>query len=109
MTINQTELTAEELPDVAGEIIFCKLKNNVFTHGEHSSNGVLISQDECAAIPEGKSVGQVDHEEGEAHGDVSRDRLLYAHVLSILQVLMISVAWHKHTQAQNKAYRTRKI
>lgn len=63
---------------------------SVSTHSEHISDSVLFAQNESAAIPEGQSVGQVDHEEAETHGNVSRDRLLYSHPLSILQVLMIS-------------------
>lgn len=63
---------------------------SVFTYSEHSSDGVLLTEDEGTAVPKGQSVRQVDHQEGESHGDVSRDRLPYPHRLSILQVLVIS-------------------
>lgn len=75
---------------------FC---HNASTHGEYSSDGVLPTQDERAPVPEGQSIGQVDHQEGEAHGKVRRDRLLYSHCLSILQVLIISVVQHTNTDA----------
>lgn len=63
---------------------------SVFTYSEHGSNGVLIIHDEGTAVPKGQSVREVDHQKGESHGDVSRDRLPYPHRLSILQVLAIS-------------------
>lgn len=65
--------------------------HHVSTHSEYGSNGVFAAQDECTPVPEGQSVRQVDHQEGEAHGDVRRERLLYSHGHSILQVLIISV------------------
>lgn len=65
--------------------------HHVSTHSEYGSNGVCAAQDECAPVPEGQSVRQVDHQEGEAHGDVRGERLLYSHGFSILQVLIISV------------------
>lgn len=63
----------------------------VTSHREDGSYGVLSAQDEGAAVPEGQSVGQVDHEEGEAHGDIRSYCLLYSHVLSIHQILIVSV------------------
>ena len=72
----------------------------VSTHCEHSSDGVLVSYDEGTSIPEGQSVRQIDHQEGEAHGDVRRNGLLYSHVLSIHQVLIISVVQHTQASAQ---------
>lgn len=77
------------------EIIIIDL---VITHGEHIPNGVLHTQDECTAVPEGQGIGQVDHQEGETHGNVRRDRLLNSHLLSIFQVLLISVVQHTQTQ-----------
>lgn len=68
------------------------------THSEYGSNGVLITQDERTSIPEGQSVGQVDQQEGEAHGKVSRCRLLYSHILCILQVLIVSVVQNNQKQ-----------
>lgn len=61
-----------------------KLTGDKSTHSEYGSNRVLFTQDECTAIPEGQSIGQVNKEEGDTHGKVSRDRLLYSHPLSIL-------------------------
>lgn len=68
----------------------------MFTHSENSPDGVLLTQDQCTSIPEGQSIRQVDDEEGEAHGDVSREGLLYSHSLSILQVFMVSMMQHMH-------------
>ena len=42
----------------------------VLTHREHGADAVLPAEDQGAAVPEGQSVRQVDHQEGEAHGDV---------------------------------------
>lgn len=66
----------------------------MFTYSEYRSDSVLITQDERAAVPEGQSVGQVDHQEHEAHGDVSGHCLLYSHFLCVLQVLVISLVQH---------------
>lgn len=60
-----------------------------YSHDHLQDRGA--AQDECTPVPEGQSVRQVDHQEGEAHGDVRRERLLYSHGHSILQVLIISV------------------
>lgn len=80
-----------------------KFCHNVPTHSEYNSDGVLLTQDECTSIPEGQSIGQVDHQEGEAHGEVSRGRLPCSHALCILQVLIISVGKHTETSMSASA------
>lgn len=70
-----------------------------YTYSDYFSNSVLVTQDERTAVPKGQSVGEVDHQIRKAHGNVSRDRLLYSHVFSILQVLVISFVQHKPNQA----------
>lgn len=71
------------------------------THSEHSADGVLLAQHQRAAVPEGQSVRQVDYQEGEAHGEVGGDRLLYSHPFSILQVLIVSVGNHVSGKAKS--------
>lgn len=90
ITLSSIKLLVEGLPNVKS------FSHNATTHGEYRSNGVLLTQDECTAIPESQSIGHVDHQEGEAHGNIGRNGLLYSHVLCILQVLMISVVQHTH-------------
>lgn len=68
----------------------------VCTHGQQVSDGVLRLQDEGTPVPEGQSIGQVDHQEGEAHGDVRGDGLLHSYVLGVPQVLVVSEATHVH-------------
>lgn len=75
------------------------------TYGEYGSDSVLITQDERTAIPEGQSVGKVDHQEHEAHGDVSRHCLLYSHFLCVLQVPVISfVQYNQIHKVTNMLY-----
>lgn len=67
------------------------------THGEYTSNGGILFQDERTPVPERQSIAQIDYQVGESHGNVRRHRLLYSHVLSILQVLLVSVVQHTDT------------
>lgn len=62
----------------------------VFTHSEHRADGVLAAQDERTSVPEGQSVWEIDHQEGEAHRYIGRDGLLHSHLFGLLQVFMIS-------------------
>lgn len=68
------------------------------THSEYGSNGVLLLQDECTSVPEGQSVGQVDHQEVDAKCKIGICRLLYSHVLCILQVFNISAVQETHRE-----------
>lgn len=61
------------------------------TYRQHGPNGVLPGDDERAAIPEGQSVGHVHYGVGEAYGHVYCDGFLHSKVLSIHQVLVVSV------------------
>lgn len=62
------------------------------THGQKSSNVILSSENQRAAIPEGQSVGHVDHEVCETHSNVYCNGFLYTNILGIFQIFLIPVS-----------------
>lgn len=72
----------------------------MFTHGENRTNGVLAAQDERTSVPEGQSIREIDHQEGESHCNIGRDGLLHSHLFGLLQVFMISGVQHTNTEDQ---------
>lgn len=62
-----------------------------YTYRQKSPDVVLSSENQRAAVPEGQSVGHVDHEVCKTHSNVYCNGFFYANILGVFQIFPISV------------------